>query len=100
MKLNCIDGRVFPLPHNNATSQAQTLQQHAVETPSRADSHIAVSNLMKYNLRPAARVNTVESADQELSVSHVQAELRTGQHSAAGLLWLLRHPHFLTLRVS
>ena len=33
---------------------------------------------MKYNLRPAVRVDTVEHVEQALSVADVQAELRKG----------------------
>lgn len=92
MKLNCIDAKVFPLPHNitspqpsdhpQTPSQPQSApksvshQQGAAQPPSA--SQLAGSNLMKYNLRPAARVDTVEHVEQALSVSDVQAELRKG----------------------
>ena len=92
MKLNCIDTKVFPLPHNitslqpsdhqHTPSQPQpapasvTHQQGAAQPP--AACQLAGSNLMKYNLRPAARVDTVEHVEQALSVADVQAELRKG----------------------
>ena len=57
-------------------------QQSADEHPGAAQrpgvSQLAGSNLMKYNLRPAARVDTVEHVEQVLSISDVQAELRKG----------------------
>ena len=92
MKLNCIDAKVFPLPHNITSLQPSDPQQtpsqpqSAVEPVSHhqgaaqhpSTSQLAGSNLMKYNLRPAARVDTVEHVEQALSVSNVQAELRKG----------------------
>lgn len=90
MKLNCIDPKVFPLPYNITSgaqksseaqpSPAQTQpagQLQATAQPG-SESQLAGSNLMKYILRPAARVDTVEHVAQALSVSEVQAELRTG----------------------
>ena len=92
MKLNCIDAKVFPLPHNITSQQPSDRQQ----TPSQPQSaptssthqqgaaqhsssfQLAGSNLMKYNLRPAARVDTVEHVEQALNVTDVQAELRKG----------------------
>ena len=76
MKLNCIDAKVFPLPHNATASQANG--ESATAQPE-ATSRLAASNLLKYNLRPAARVDTVESVQQALCLSEVQAELRAGQ---------------------
>ena len=92
MKLNCIDAKVFPLPHNMTSPQSSGNQQssaqlqaaptstsrHAAPQLHNASSHLAGSNLMKYNLRPAARVDTIEHVEQALSVSDVQAELRKG----------------------
>ena len=79
MKLNCVDAKVFPLPQNATCTPAASGQQEAAPQPE-AVSQLAASNLMKYHLRPAARVDTVESVQQALSVADVQAELRTGPH--------------------
>lgn len=87
MKLNCIDAKVFPLPHNATCASAASGQQEAASQLERV-SQLAASNLMKYHLRPAARVDTVETVQQALSVSDVQAELRTGQQDP--LLSLLK----------
>lgn len=89
MKLNCIDAKVFPLPYNvtsaqpsgglqQSTAQPQPASQLQATAQPQSTSQLAGSNLMKYNLRPAARVDTVEHVAQPLSVSEVQAELRRG----------------------
>ena len=92
MKLNCIDAKVFPLPHNITSlppshnqqppSQSEpaptSMSPQQGSTQPQSASRLAGSNLMKYNLRPAARVDTVEHVDQALSVSDVQAELKKG----------------------
>ncbi|KAL3162089.1 hypothetical protein ABBQ38_009154 [Trebouxia sp. C0009 RCD-2024] len=89
MKLNCIDAKVFPLPHNITSAQLPGDQQQSTAQPQPASqlqataqpqstSQLAGSNRMKYNLRPAARVDIVEHVEQALSVSEVQAELRRG----------------------
>ena len=82
IKLNCIEPKVFPLPMTIARESRtpETLQQPAQESFDMGPL-IPGSNLMKYSLRPAARVDTVESTDQPLSIPTIQQELKTGQHS-------------------
>ena len=79
IKLNCIEPKVFPLPMTIADESrtSQNLQQSAQQS-SDMGPFIPGSNLMKYNLRPAARVDTVESTDQPLSIPAIQLELKTG----------------------
>ena len=82
IKLNCIDGKVFPLPQtimSDCSTSTHSQGQPVLQTPTGLPS-LQGSDLMKYNLRPATRVNTVETVDQPLSIAAIQAQLRTGQH--------------------
>ena len=80
IKLNCIDAQVFPLPHSLASESPQQTSTPGQQSQGGAEvSRLQGSNLLKYNLRPASRVDTVEACEEEpLSVAGIQAQLKTG----------------------
>lgn len=88
IKLNCIDPRAFPLPQtlepDNPTAIPSKTQLQQPDSISRLQG----SNLLRYNLRPASRVDTVDTAEQSLSIPAIQGQLKTGvpQSSSQGML--------------
>lgn len=108
IKLNCIDPTVFPLPQtivSQRSTPARSQGQQASQA-SAAISRLEGSNLLKYNLRPATRVDTVETCEQPLTVPAIQAQLKTGQQQScvssfvleSTMSRLLRNIHALPLK--
>ena len=78
IKLNCIDPKAFPLPQTLGPDNLTTLPSEAQLQQADSVSRLQGSNLLRYNLRPASRVDTVETAEQSLSIPAIQGQLKTG----------------------
>ncbi len=78
IKLNCIDPKAFPLPQTLGPDSSTAVPTEVQLQQSDSISKLQGSNLLRYNLRPASRVDTVETAEQSLSIPTIQGQLRTG----------------------
>ncbi|DBB10539.1 TPA: hypothetical protein ACH3X3_002076 [Trebouxia sp. C0006] len=77
IKLNCIDPKAFPLPQTLGPDSSTAVPTEVQLQQSDSISKLQGSNLLRYNLRPASRVDTVETAEQSLSIPTIQGQLRT-----------------------
>ncbi len=78
IKLNCIDPKAFPLPQTLGPDNSSAVPSEAQLQQTDSISRLQGSNLLRYNLRPASRVDTVETAEQSLSIPAIQGQLKTG----------------------
>jgi hypothetical protein len=78
IKLNCIDAKAFPLPRTLGPDSSTAIPSEAQLQQPDSISRLQGSNLLRYNLRPASRVDTVETAEQSLSIPAIQGQLKTG----------------------
>lgn len=77
IKLNCIDPKAFPLPQTLGPDKSTAVPSKAQLQQTESISRLQGSNLLRYNLRPASRVDTVEFAEQALSIPAIQGQLKT-----------------------
>ena len=88
-KLNCISSKTFPIPQgssSDSTSAVSPNDEGAAPQPALTVNGTAVggANLLKFHLRPASRVNQVETvAELTFNASDIQKQLEQGGASAA-----------------
>ena len=87
IKLNCIDPKAFPLPQTLGPDKSTAVPSEAQLQQTESISRLQGSNLLRYNLRPASRVDTVETAEQALSIPAIQGQLKTGLPYSSSMTW-------------
>lgn len=76
-KLNAISSKVFPVPQSH-TADSINPEQAGNGRQSQAE-RVSGSNMLKYHLRPASRVDTLEaSREPPFNAAAIQAELAQG----------------------
>ena len=83
-KLNCISSKTFPIPQGSSSSSSLAgLVSHGGTSQSvnltSTGSAVSGTNLLKFHLRPASRVNQVETLPElAFSVPDIQKQLEQG----------------------
>lgn len=82
-KLNRINSKTFPIPQGSLSAETTATDTKSEANEVMTGRLVNGSNMLKFHLRPASRVNHVEtSAEPAYNVSNIQKQLEQGKDQA------------------